>query len=590
MMTLVAAWVCAIATACLAGWALSLGGWLSCPGYGVIAALAALAGFAYLLWRRPAIPRWRLVRARLRRRVTAPLSALYCVQLVLAGVGGALYAPNNFDFLIYRFPRVLHWLAVGRWQWIPTGVARMNYAGTSQEWVLSALYACSHSDRAFFLLNLTSFALLPGLCFVVLRALGVRRHPAWVWMWLLPSAPGYAMQAGGVANDAIALSLLLAALVFATRRSPLTFLAAALLSGLKASNLPLLVPCAVALAPSWRLVVRRPLVVGLALVVSFAPTAVFNIRHTGDWAGDPHNVTQLRAHDPLSALLGNTLQAAFVNVSPPFLPHAPEISQAATRFTASLTAYFPDFHLAVNELPQEDWSGLGLGVSALAFSCLFWRGRRRVSWIIAAGWVALIFPMTLLASDATARLLAPYYFLPLAGVLRWLGAERMARNRVWRALAVASSATTCAALVLTPARPLFPAQRLTARFSRAHAVYSRSAHYPYLFDSVLALLPPGSSRLGLINGGPESPLWRPYGTRVVTDIPDTLALDAFDGDAVIRLVGPVDSAIESRMSVLRAEGRLRHVGGVSVPVGFSIGSLTWDVDVRQKLGPMDHRQ
>jgi hypothetical protein len=641
-MTPVSTWLFAIVAACLTGWILSVGGWLSCSGYGAAAALSAL--ICWMWWVRrgpslawPAAARRRLWFARFRRRITTPLPVLFGIQLVFAGVGGALYAPGNFDLLIYRFPRVLHWLAASRWHWITTDVTRMNYAGTIQEWVISAMYACSHSDRAFFLLNLSAFALMPGLCFTVLRALGVRRHAAWVWMWLFPSAPVYAMQAGSGANDAIGCALLLAALYCAAvarrRRSSFALVAgcfaAALLSGVKASNLPLLAPCAIALVPSWRVILRRRLVsaiaVAAALIVSFAPTAAFNLHYTGAWTGDPGNATHLRAGDPLTGLLGNIVQAAFVNFAPPFLPRAPEISREATRLlpvlvTDRLADQFPMFHLAVNELPQEEVSGLGLGVTVLALSCLVVAGVSRLRrgpddsastgeilparFVIAGGWVALLCFLALMASDATARLLAPFYILPLAGVLRLPAADVLARHRVWRMLATAVSVTTVIALILTPARPLFPAERLfalaRARFpsspfvARAEAVYSRTAHYPYLLAPVLALLPPGSSHLALVGGGPESPLWRPYGTRVVSDIADTMQLDAFAGDAVISAVHEHDGPLYDRIAQLRSAGRLRHVGRVTAPAGFAIGTLTWDVDLTpaasQKLGPIDHRQ
>jgi hypothetical protein len=587
-------WVGTIAAVCLAGWLLSIGGWLTCTGYVVTATLCVMAfGVLARAWRPP---RWSLVRARLRRRIASPLPALFGAQLLLAGVGGALYVPGNYDFLQYRFPRVLHWLVARRWHWITTDVHRMNYAGTVQEWVLSALHVCSHSDRAFFVLNLTGFALLPGACFGVLRALGVRRHTAWMWMWLLPSAPVYALQAGGTANDAVALTLLLAALYFAANgRVRHSVLAAALVTGIKASNLPLLLPCAIALAPRWRLALKKPaltaITIAAALCISFAPTALFNLRHTGDWTGDPGNATGLRPGDPLTGLLGNTLQGAFVNLVPPFLPHATDISRRAATLVPLPIAHrlaqrFPWFSLFVAELPEEERSGLGLGIVLLVLSCLVAaavRNRRAVArtdatlparWVIAGGWVATLACMALLASDATARLLAPFYFLPIAGVLR-SAPDRLARNRLWRACAVATSAATVIVLVLTPSRPLYR----NATAARAQAAYAHYAAYAVVFAPALAMLPAGTSRIGLIGGGPESTLWRPYGTRAIEDIVDTAQLNAYSGQAIVSESYTSGSAIERRIAEMRAAGRLRHLGRFTAPTGFPVEGMTWDVDL-----------
>ncbi|HTA74244.1 MAG TPA: hypothetical protein VK733_08240 [Gemmatimonadaceae bacterium] len=620
------AWVLAIAFACLAGWGLSAIGALSCSGYRVVVVLLVVAAGLWWLRGRRRIGEsraigWRQWRARIRRRLTAPLPALFVLQLVLAAAGGALYAPSNYDALSYRFPRVLHWLAAGRWHWFDTIDPRLNYSGVVQEWVMSALFACTPTDRLFFLLNLSAYALLPGLTFAVLRALGVRRHVAWMWMWVLPSAPVYAMQAGSIGNDALGLALLLAALYFAavarTRDWPagvwLGAVAAALLSGIKSSNLPLLLPAGLGLVVGWKLVTHRRLasvfVLAACLVISIVPTAVLNYRHTGDWTGDPTNAGRLKAGDPVSGMLGNVLEATYINLAPPFVPSSAKLNQAVTRALPAPIAHrlavrFPRFMLAIKELPQEEVSGLGLFVTALVLSIVMGAvvGRLRhavgadptpgslpARVVVAGGWIAMLAYLALMASEASGRLLAPYYFLPIAGVLRCRQAERLVRRRAWQVVAVIGSCTTALAVILTPARPLIPAHGLVtaaARLfphsnvaARAGEVYTSYEQRPYTFAPVLALLPPHARRVVTIGSfdDPESTLWRPYGSRRVRSVTDASRLPPTDADVVLSNETYLAPAMASRLDSLTAEGRLHWIGRASIWVGVTRPRELWDV-------------
>src|SRR5439155_5405187 len=105
-------------------------------------------------------------------RFLRPLPAIFLLAAILSLIGGAWYAHNNYDALTYRLPRMLHWLAEGRWHWIATPNDRLNYAGTGFEWLQVPIYLLTNSDRALFLLNIASYALLPGLIFGVFRGLG----------------------------------------------------------------------------------------------------------------------------------------------------------------------------------------------------------------------------------------------------------------------------------------------------------------------------------------------------------------------------------------------------------------------------------
>jgi len=168
-------------------------------------------------------------------------------------VGGAIHAPGNYTGLAYRAGRVLQWLAHGHWFWIDTADYRMNDRACGIEWLSAPVLLFTHSTRGLFLINFLPF------CFAGfdLQRLHATRRPhavAWHWMWLLPTGYNFILQAGGIANDTFPAVYALAAVDFALRAvksrhlSPVTchshlwhsLLAAALLTGAKASNLPLL--------------------------------------------------------------------------------------------------------------------------------------------------------------------------------------------------------------------------------------------------------------------------------------------------------------------------------------------------------------
>jgi len=96
---------------------------------------------------------WRILRS----RYFVP--KLWLFLAVLALVGGMAYSPNNYDYLTYRFPRVLHWSWEHGWRWITTvdGITtvneRMNYSATGFEWLMVPLFIVFKTDRLFFLFS-----------------------------------------------------------------------------------------------------------------------------------------------------------------------------------------------------------------------------------------------------------------------------------------------------------------------------------------------------------------------------------------------------------------------------------------------------
>src|SRR6266568_1605598 len=213
-------------------------------------------------------------------------------------------------------------------------------------------------------------------------------------MWLLPTGYNFLLQAGSIANDTFPTVYALAAVDFGCRawvsRRPadlwLSLLAAGLLTGAKASNLPLLLPWAIVLVPLWPLLKAKPVaalaVAALAALVSFVPTALLNVIYCGDWSGLTLERAGMEMKNPLVGLWGNGLLLLLNNLVPPFFPQAAWWNQAALSIlpqalVGPLVANFEQgFHLLF-EMPTEDWAGIGFGLSWLLVAAVvaaFWLG------------------------------------------------------------------------------------------------------------------------------------------------------------------------------------------------------------------------
>ena len=244
---LLTAWILFCAFCNCVGWLLSAFHQLNATGYTVAFGLGVVVVLVFRKKVFPAAGASSQIR-KLMRRFRRPFPFAFLVLAMLAFAGGALYAPNNYDALAYRTPRVLHWLAEGRWHWIHTEFQRLNTRAPAFEWLSAPWIALLRTDRFLFLINIISFLLLPGLVFSVFHRLGVCGRVAWHWMWLVPTGYCFVLQAGSIGNDLFAAPLVLAALAFGLRAQKgkrhmdlwLSILAAALFTGVKANTLPLL--------------------------------------------------------------------------------------------------------------------------------------------------------------------------------------------------------------------------------------------------------------------------------------------------------------------------------------------------------------
>jgi hypothetical protein len=546
-----AIWICGCAYLICAGWLLSALHQLNPVGY----ALALLPGiFLALAWLKKNPPAFRP--QKIFRRCRRPLPAIFFLLAALVFLGGILYAPNNFDALTYRLPRMLNWLAAGKWFWISTINERQNYSGANWEWIAMPFLSLLRSDRGMFLINALGFLLMPGLLFSIFRRLGVARKVAWTWMWLLPLAYGYLTQAGSIGNDFLGALFCLLSIYFGlrARRSGrvtdvwLALLAAALLTGVKLSNLPLALPCLVAVWPALGQLKKNlagsVAVIGIAAVISALPIMALNQIYTGSWNGDPQNEYRMQIKNPVAGLLGNGFLQAEQSLVPPVLPGSNKIHKRLFQaLPESLKNGFPRLtSVKINELPGEEGAALDLAITlplllvSLIAVCGFQRAGSLKNifslWppVVLAAWISVLVCMAKLGSEAGPRLMLPYYPLALVPWLLLPAQSCLLRWQSWRIFLALTAAAALPVLVLSMARPLWPAQTVTARLARAHpnnqnlqrlaTTYAAYAHRNDILAPLRAGLPADAREIGFIAGSNDTDysLWRPFGNRLVKDL------------------------------------------------------------------------
>jgi len=552
MPEIVLLWVWCCAYLNCVGWTLSALHQLNAGGYAVALALGAVA---LLVWRKKTsaqiLPnvRWQTYRRRFHR----PFPLAFLILAALAFLGGALHPANNYDALAYRTPRVLHWLAAGQWHWVHTDFQRLNTRTSGFEWLTAPMFALAGTDRLVFLINIFSFLLLPGRFFAVLTRLGVRPRAAWYWMWLLASGYGYVLQAGSVVNDMFGAVFGLVAIEFALRARReqkdsclwTSGLAAALMTAAKAFNILLLLPWAVAALPSCKLLLRRPLgsavVILLAASASIIPTAVLNIHYCGDWTGLKVEQPTIGGGAKELRFLANAVNLPLANLVPPIFPFSQQwnhlVKRAVPPGLAAELRQNMEIGLAGFQIPEmqtEESAGLGLGVTLLVLVVLarkLYAGKIRPPGILSpetlvplAAWAGVGVFMMQVGSAGSARYLLVFYPLLIAPVLAGAGAGDVFRHRLWRNYALCVFAVAAGLLILSPPRPLWPAQSilrsLDAEHSNSHLlnrawnVYDAYSARSDGLAPVVAVLPPEANPLGyLAFDEPETGLWRPFGSR-----------------------------------------------------------------------------
>ena len=234
------------------------------------------------------------------------------------------------------------------------------------------------------------------------------------------------------------------------------------------------------------------------------------------------------------------------NFVPPVFPMAGEWNQAVTNLIpAGVTARLGQLMLepaaanfSVDEMQMEENAGLGFGVSVLflasVMAAVSARQKRPACaasfWLAWVWWLPVISLLAVMAESnlaGIARILTPYYLLLLPPLLAGSGHELLVKRTWWRVAAGGVFLLAAGLLIISPARPLFPARsiseeiwtsnsRLLARIKEVYSVY-RSRNDG--FAPARAALPPDLKVLGLVTfDDPETSLWRPFGSRRIEHV------------------------------------------------------------------------
>lgn len=592
------------------GWLLSYFEQLSVYPY--LLAISVLFSALWLLSRPEKYHKLRSLRIRLSRYKRWP-AAIFAFLALLSFIGAILHAPSNYDFLTYRLSRLLHWHEAEAWHWIITGNSRMNVSAANTEWISSPLLLLTQSDRLLFLPSFIAFILLPGAIFTTFRGLGISTRAAWWAMWLVPTAYGYVSQAGSAGNDLLGTGFFVIAMAFLVRAYAsrctgwfiLSVFAIAICTGVKATNLPLLAPWGIAAIPvlwnvklNWsRVAVSAP----VALLCSFAPMAVLNHLHAGNWKGKGPEDAALEAGSLIGGIVGNSAAIAVAAFQPPLLPTPGPVNVSINQALPEkirdlLQTDFPRLKLHLVELPNEENAGLGLGLLAVVAASFMglavtrrhspWLSRHGTSIVCAAFFATLVY-MSTMASESAARLLLPYYPILLAVPLSAVGAHRLFNFKLWRGIALAAALSALPIPLLTPSRPLVPAAALadlifgagplTNRVQNVYSVYSQRSDN---LAAVREILPEHAQRIGFLGSGDdvEVSLWRPFsGQRSVAHLsPEQRALPSADA-IVVSSYGLRRWPDEARSRLINQLSGMRKVGSVFVISKVSEGPIEWTV-------------
>jgi hypothetical protein len=265
------------------------------------------------------------------------------------------------------------------------------------------------------------------------------------------------------------------------------------------------------------------------------------VKYCGDWSGSVLEFGGVPKQGAWVLASGNLLGLAVQNLTPPVFPlagawNARAVSVLPEGYRQKIQTAFEGGGgiLTISDLQVEESAGVGFGVTLLlllsAAYGLFGRAAPAeaskwpailVRW---APWIAFLVFLAKMNLVAVARVATPYYLLLPGAILATSGQVRLTRQQWWRGLVLAQFAAAALLVVVSPARPLWPALTVlqavkeqkpgsgfVGRMLEVYSVY-RARHD--VMAPVREALPQGAKVIGLVTADDiETSLWRPFGSR-----------------------------------------------------------------------------
>jgi hypothetical protein len=532
-------WILLCATLVAGGWILSLFHALNGAGY-----LAVLAVFAIGVWANANVlgyqEPWHL-RRKLRRFLSwkRPLPLLFAAMSAVLLWRGLAIAPFHSDALSYRIPRVLNWIAEGRWYWIDAQDPRLNTRGVNSEWVTVPLLLAWGWDRLIFLPNWVSFLFFPRLIFQVWRDWGVPARMARLWMWLLPASFCYSLQACNASTDILGTFFALAAFALLRRRQRITpadvlcsILGIALATGVKLTIAPIIVPWLILAYARRQWFFKWP---GLsfaagtwAIPLSLIPNVVANLIYAGSITGLSLEPDVLRPAPYLDRFIGNIYLMVLDNLTFPLMgepafnavveviPPGPMILQ---RFEPHSLFLYPFF-----SVEQEGIGLIVLATGALIFD-MAWRGRTGekqrfrplrdplVLTLNASVWALFIAFLWVNTASQEARLISAFY--PYLVSTFFVGSTYIRISLRSQAQAIAALGMLAAIFCIITLTN-FPLYAIHLRHDEAGRLVKLER------EKLWEVVPATEKNIGIMRywNEWESWAWEPYGSRRVYQLPN----------------------------------------------------------------------
>jgi hypothetical protein len=246
------------------------------------------------------------------------------------------------------------------------------------------------------------------------------------------------------------------------------------------------------------------------------------------------------------------------NLTPPVFPRASLWNRSLEnalpeRWKQILDTFAEDGRRSyyVRELASEEFVGIGFVLTLLLltqFVASWGRGivgaRLRVAFASHNRWrtLLLVSPFAALGVfmlksgiSSASRLIAPYYALFVPLLLSISDSPGLTRRRWWRNLAWVAFFSAGLVVVLSPARPLFPARTVLSFLNshtdwtivdRARSVYETYRNRADACAPLRAAIPASARSIGFVTStDAETSLWRPIGSRRVHRVTKEMTAD-----------------------------------------------------------------